>query len=125
MVVEYKTGCRHCGGTLVREDGEIKCLACSRPATSLRDMKRFYDLHREDILLDIKKIGSKAAREKWRIASSTLNGLIKRWTEQPAETPAPAQRSNNLPLLPEWSDTWPESIQAKWLDIWLYLSSRT
>jgi len=95
------------------------------------DMKRYYEQNKEDILQDIKEIGPRAARNKWQIPAGTFSGLKKCWkvvqaVEQlppgEAEPLKPAQHL--LPPLPNFNDNWPESVQTKWLDIWMILITK-
>jgi len=148
-MTKYPTGCSRCGGSLIRDNGAIKCLMCGREATDNLTLGRFYQLEKPNILKDIKEIGPKATRLKWQIPSGTFFRMRERWEpldEQlpPAmrlarnkgkavPLPAPEQipieqgepESNGiLPRLPVWQDTWPEAIQVRWLDIWIYLATK-
>jgi len=45
-------------------------------------MRQYYIFNREDIEADIKRLGRRKARKKWRIPSPTLTGLLARWNKK-------------------------------------------
>jgi hypothetical protein len=112
-------------------------------ATNNFEKHRHYEEHKEEILADLRSIGRPATCKKWKISSSTIHTLEKRWltpqeskdltersnreglcressTSQPTTTP-----TNNLPPFPEFSNEWPESVQLKWFELYAQLSRPT
>ena len=121
------TGCRHCGGSLIRDGEELKCLNCGRAFSSNIDTGRFIEQNKEEIQDDVKRLGVRKTMEKWRLSPSTLHRLRRRWEIiLPARSAAdpPAARGQQLPPLPEFRDEWEPSVQERWLTIWLYLVTR-
>lgn len=72
----------------------------------------YYEKHKDEILNDLKVLGRKATKEKWKLPPSTLTTLLSRWGE-PVEP-----HENGLPALPPWNDEWDPEVQVKWLDIY-------
>lgn len=113
--------CVHCGGTLLKEDGERKCLSCGRTWKNKTERHRFYDEHRYEILKDVADIGRQATREKWQIPSATMHQILTSWLDEKERSPGPgADRSTNghKPAFPEFSNEWDPQVQIKWLEVW-------
>lgn len=121
-----KVGCRHCGGSLVRVDDEVKCLSCGRPAENTHDMCRYYEEHKKDIKADILEIGVAATIEKWRIPKGPFNKLRDRWLPLEEQKPIGQRKppaDNHMPRLPDFKDSWGPTVQELWLKIWLYIAT--
>ena len=129
MMDEYtKPKCVHCGGFLLKEDGERKCLQCGRSWKTLIERHQFYDEHRFEILKDISEMGRPATIKKWQIPGSTLSVLLKDWLHEKAAVPAPADppsTNHNLPELPAFSEGWVDQVKVKWLEVYETLLSRS
>jgi len=128
--MSFEKGCKKCGGSLQRIDGEVKCISCGRVARTVWDMKRYYEEHKDEILKDRQEIGDTETRKKWRIPSGSFTGLMNRWMiftppdKPPPSSVLPEPTTFKLPILPEWSEDWPESIKSRWLDIWVILITK-
>ena len=105
---------------------------------------RYYEDHKEEILVDLRSIGRRPTCIKWNIPSSTMTQLEKRWIT-PQEMKELSRRSyackggptvrkeivttstdhshNNLPSFPEFSNEWAESVQVKWFEVYEQLIS--
>ena len=79
------------------------------------DKHEYYEKHKEEILHDLKVLGRKTTKEKWKLAASTLVTLLTRWRVPLEERVAP---NGWLPQLPEFSNTWEPEVQVKWLEIY-------
>ena len=77
------------------------------------DKHEHYEKHKDEILRDLKLIGRKASKEKWKLPPSTLVTLLTRWGV-PLEGRGPD--NGGLPPLPPWNDKWDPEVQIKWLD---------
>lgn len=116
---EKKPSCVHCGGSLIRDGDEIKCLSCSRIWKTNQEKAKFYEEHKADILKDTLADGQSAVTKKWGIPSATISLLIKRWTGQKdgaANAAAAAPASDPLPPLPPFNDKWGEAVQCQWFE---------
>ncbi len=123
-MIQHKTGCRKCGGSLIRDGVEIKCLSCGEVASDKMILSRFYDQNQKEIEADLTALGPLGTRKKWRISSSSLKYMIGRWTKIPTRiTTSTSGRPGVviLPRLPDWRDDWPVEVQITWLKNWLYL----
>jgi len=118
--------CPTCDGSLLWEDGVRKCMACSREIRKLHDLKQFYNHNKDQIITSVKNLGQPKSAQLWKMSTSTLHTKIKSWGYREGRTtkavPAPSDNHHRLEL-PPWSDNWPESVQLKWLDIFLQLDS--
>ena len=116
--------CPSCGGGYIVDDGENKCLTCSRVLTGNKELHAYYLYNKEAILSTVKGLGLQKATLKLNIPKTTLYGLIKRWSKNGTPAPAPATAKNTtlvLPPLPAWSDTWDPTVQLAWLEIYKYM----
>lgn len=113
--------CDRCNGNLIRDGAEIRCLQCGNEYKSLKDKHRFYNDHQQEILKDIRLLGAKKTSQKWQMPSSTLSGLLSKWSQgtpfAPTDSPAP-HGNDRFPNLPPWSDTWEPEVQTRWLDVY-------
>lgn len=89
--------CVHCGGSLLREEGEVKCVSCSRTWRGRVELHQFYQEHRDAILETVRKLGREKAAECWQIPPGTLHKIITNWGE------------DETPPVPETVTTGPES----------------
>lgn len=113
-------------------EGDIHCWGCGRTfkkgtekmeekipkkrgRPNPRERAKYYDLHREDIIRDLQKIGSAATRKKWGIPSSTMKYMLQRWA-MPKDDP--------LPAFPPFSNSWDASVQVAWLQAYGKLLDR-
>jgi hypothetical protein len=120
-VQTVKPHCIHCGGNLIRDNGERKCLQCGRAWKSLKELHQFYTEHRFEILKDIADLGRPAAMGKWRMPSGTATSLLRSWLHEqgPKPEPAPAKPADDhLPVLPVFCNEWAPEVQVKWLEVW-------
>jgi len=119
--------CRHCGGSLIYEDGERKCLSCGRTWKTLSELHRFYEEHKVEILQDIAELGRPAATKKWMIPASTLSLLLKCWFNlhdyPPSQIAAPGH-NGKMPRLPAFSNDWPPEVQLAWLETYRDLAKK-
>ena len=117
--------CDKCGGSLIREGDEIKCLNCGNAQETAHERYKFYLVNKGDILRDLEKLGSQKTRAKWGIPVGSWGKIKRRLTDPEAAAPhiiAAVRPVNGLPKLPEFSDSWGEEIQKTWLQIWLCLT---
>ncbi len=113
--------CPTCNGTYTVDNGENKCLSCSRGLRNNRQLSRYYIHNKEAILAAVKRDGQSMASMALKIPKTTLYGLVNRWSKDALLPPAPGADNHNalvLPPLPVWSDTWPEATQVAWLEIY-------
>jgi len=113
--------CSKCQGKVLREGTRYRCLNCGQEWVSLKKRGEFYEFNKLDILKDVRSKGLKATRLKWQMPSSTLSGLIKKWEIVLAELPPVVTQEpavNGLVKFPQFSDSWPESVMLKWLDVY-------
>lgn len=75
----------------------------------------YYEKHKEEILGDLKVLGSVATKQKWNLPPSTLNTLLTRW-QVPLEEREP--QNGGLPPLPLFNEAWDPEVQIKWLDVY-------
>jgi len=97
---------------------------------------------KEQIIADLRTIGRPATRKKWNLTSSTIHQLESKWLT-PQETKELSMQSqkqrraedkqqkasamqgenayDHLPLFPEFSNERAESVQLKWLEVYLTL----
>ena len=114
--------CLKCGGKVLRDCSELRCLNCGMEWKSPREKTAWYDSNREDILKDVRELGQAKACGKWLIPKGSLSRLLSRWTEVTPENPVPVRTPTAnvmLPGLPAFSDSWPETVQIKWLETYL------
>jgi hypothetical protein len=92
------------------------------------EIRAWYTRHKPLILADIKQLGTKKTRHKWQIPSGTWSKLLLRFGQRPgaAEPAKHKASSDTLPPFPEFSDSWPESVQLGWLEVYreLYRGAR-
>jgi len=95
-------------------------------------MHAYYKANKEQIIFDCKLLGTVKTSKKWKIASSTLFHLKKKWSgentggspkqlkaKHSAEQPSPAiPDRHHLPALPDYDHAWPVELQLKWLNIY-------
>lgn len=84
------------------------------------EMGRWYRQFKPLILADIGKLGEKKTRQKWGIPSSSWSQLMSRFSCR-ADTAGTVKRKvslDTLPSFPEFSDSWPESVQLGWLEVY-------
>jgi len=120
--------CIHCGGSLIKDDGERKCLSCSRVWKTRTELHRFYEEHKTEILRDIAELGRPATLKKWQIPSTTMFSLLKSWLgshESPAPVPAAPSSNGKLPELPAFSNEWTGEVQLAWLNLYRDLAIKS
>lgn len=112
--------CPKCHTQMILEYGTWKCLNDSEEITSLVAKRQFYEEHKDEIIKDYQEKGSKYLTEAYGITSSTWFSLRKRWNVElmsRGTRPISVSANGDKPPLPAWSDTWPEAVQLKYLDI--------
>ena len=110
--------CKKCGGKIIRDDGDFKCLNCGYEWKTRWQKHEFYILHKEEIAADIKTLGYKGVKEKWRLSGSTLQAIKLR-----ASLPTPGNNSPEpnaelvhvIPAIPAFDNNWDPSVQIAWL----------
>jgi hypothetical protein len=116
---------------LLRRWGIIKTPADAKAAHE-GSKHAYYERNKQEIIKDLLAVGRLPTRKKWKISSSTLFTLEKRWltADQKATldniTFSPirkaildmTQGNNGLPQFPEFSNDWGPEVQLKWLDLY-------
>jgi len=113
------------------EPGILKPGKAQWDSLTLKQRKQALERSKNYILADRKKLGSKKARLRWGIKSTTWFGLMKRWLsplEPPLKPPSgparPGEYKQELPPLPTFDNNWPPEVQVKWLDAYLQTVAR-
>jgi len=112
--------CPYCQGNLLDDHGVIKCLQCSREITGKGPSAKYHNANKEAILACVDQVGRPETIKRFRLPSSSLHSLLKRWGRQngkkPAAAPAPAV-TIMLPELPAFSNDWDSKVQIEWLRV--------
>lgn len=112
--------CPKCGSRMVTVRGRWTCLLCSTEKRTIPESHKFYEVNREEITADLRRLGRDATSRKWKITAGSFSKLRRRWgvaKPRARRTPAAVPADNHVPGLPAWSDSWPEAVQLKWLEI--------
>jgi hypothetical protein len=143
MAVIIDSKCKKCGGTITSDGGNPKCINCGyepleMPAPDvlkqvrivdvvekrpdqLQKRRQWYKKHKAEIKADIAQLGFRPAAEKWGYPYQ-MTGLFsdKRRVKKalPAEDQKVDHKDRELPGLPVFTDSWPENVQIKWLEVW-------
>ena len=113
--------CPKCRNTLINNYGIYTCISCGFEKTNNAERHKFFEVNKEEILKDVATIGRPRTGKKWRILSSSMPKLLKRW--QPKEetlSPISSHREKQngyRPTFPEFSNSWDPEVQKRWLDI--------
>lgn len=113
--------CSRCGGSLLFENGRGHCLSCGFDKVNVRDRHQFIESNKDEILEDIKSLGSTKTRKKWGLSTSTIAKLStpkSHVIRASVSTSHPPCHNVKLPELPPYSEQWDPSVQLKWLDIY-------
>jgi len=112
--------CSKCHSQMVLEHGSWKCLNDGQELSSTKAKHQFYEEHKEEIIAAYKEGGAPRLKHDWGLSGSTWFLIRKRWGVSPhrPEKGAISSIVNGCHgELPPWSDSWPEAVQLKYLDI--------
>lgn len=68
-----------CGGRLAPEEDRLVCENCGRPVYSKALRHKYLERNKDAIMRDLDALTRPQVLKKWRIPSSTMPGLLKRW----------------------------------------------
>lgn len=110
--------CPKCQGALITDDGHRKCINCGWTGKTHREVHLFLQANKPEILADFEQLGRQKTMEKWGVASSVLDRLIKK--SKPIGRPA----AGGSATPPDWTISWKYLMlldDEDYADIWRVL----
>lgn len=109
--------CRRCGlNNVLNEGGVLRCISCGFEITSTLVRHQFLQENSSEIAQDFLLTGPRETMKKWGMSSSTLYSLPE--VRLSKKNTYRTVNSDSLPVLPDWQESWPDSVKEKWLEIY-------
>ena len=117
--------CRKCGNRAPfdKDEGVYRCITCGHEMRELRQLYKFIDANKKEILRDIRVIGVDKTRVKWGIPLSWWRHVRERWGIYKIwwGPGMPFPSNDGLPKLPAWRHSWTPEFKMLWLETYKVL----